>query len=140
MAGAFCIFGVSRSICKKVADKKTPTTVDRRDLSIEEWAEKRDAMAEELFNTATRLVRVSPELDTPHFCRDWLAADPGNVRDAVLMVRGPKRDKEGNPVMKNGAPVETWLNYEDECKRLKIPAAKLVLPKSAAAQPVAEPA
>ena len=68
-------------------------------------------------------MKISPELDTPHFCIDWIAADPSHVRDTVLMVRGPKRDKAGNPVIKNGAPAETWLPYEDECKRLKIPVA-----------------
>lgn len=133
--GAFCIFGISRSICKAKADKQTPTRVREegkpgekareRVLSIEEWAVKRDEMAEQLFTEATRKVRVSPELDAPHFCLSWLQADPKNVREAVLMVRGPKHDKHGNPIKRNGVQVETWLEYAAECERLGIAPVKL---------------
>lgn len=128
--GAFCVYGISRSICRAAAEKKTPTRVREdtapgekeryRDLSPVEWAQHRDAMAEKLFFEATRRVKVSPELDAPQFCRDWLATDPSNVRDTVIMVRGPKRDKSGAEVIKDGAVVETWLEYEAECARLEI--------------------
>lgn len=125
--GAFCIYGISRSICKATAIKKTPTrdSKENRDLSPEEWVTRRDLMAEQLFTEAKRRVKVSPELDSPHFCRDWLAADPSHVRDTVLMVRGPKRDKKGEIVVKGGAPVETWVEYAAECRRQKIEPVKL---------------
>lgn len=125
--GAFCIYGISRSICKATANKKTSfrDSKENRDLTPGEWAARRDAVAEQLFNEATRRVRVSPELDSPHFCRDWLAADPTHVRDTVLMVRGPKRDKKGDIVVKNGVPVETWVEYAAECERQKIEPVKL---------------
>ena len=123
--GAFCVFGISLSVCQAAAAKKTPTFDLEEDRAIGsvEWAARRDALAEQMFNQGGRRVKISPELDAPHFCRDWIAADPAHVRDTVLMVRGPKRDKHGNEVFKNGAPTETWLPYADECKRLGIAAA-----------------
>lgn len=123
--GAFCVFGISRTVCQAAAAKKVATfDIDtKRNLTPTEWAAKRDALANEMFEKGGRRVKISPELDTPHFCRDWIAADPTHVRDTVLMVRGTKRDKDGNEVMKNGAPTETWLPYADECKRRGIPAA-----------------
>jgi len=121
--GAFCVYGISLTVCRAAAAKKTSTQDGSRNLTPSEWATRRDALAAQMFNQGGRRVKISPELDTPHFCIDWIAADPGHVRDTVLMVRGPKRDKNGNPVIKNGAPAETWLPYEDECRRLKIPVA-----------------
>lgn len=84
---------------------------------------KRDALAEQMFKDATRRAKVSPELDTPQFCADWLAISPGEVREAVIMVRGPKRDKNGDVVKRGGAVVETWLEYAAECARRNIPVA-----------------
>jgi hypothetical protein len=118
--GAFCVFGISRTVCKNTAARTTPTREGKEPVPIEEWSRRRDALAEKLFAINTRRVKISPELDAPQFCRDWLATDPSNVRDAVLMVRGPKRDKQGNEVKKDGAVVETWLEYEGECARLEI--------------------
>jgi hypothetical protein len=118
--GAFCVFGISRTVCKASAARKVPTHEGRRSLTIEEWTEKRDALAAQMYADATRRVKISPELDAPHFCRDWLLTDPGHVRDTVLMVRGPKRDKNGDVILKNGAEVETWLEYSAECARLGI--------------------
>lgn len=118
--GAFCIFGISRTVCKNTAARKTPTQIKGVGIPLEVWAANRDALADQLFTDSKKRVKVSPELDAPQFCYDWVAADPSNVRDTVLMVRGPKRDKLGNEVKKDGAVVETWLEYEGECARLKI--------------------
>lgn len=120
--GAFCVFGVSRSACLTSAQRRTPERDPKtlRAYSIGEWALLRDAMAEKLFNETTRLTKISPELDAPQFCRDWLAIDPDNVRGAIIMVRGPKMDKNGNPVKRNGVVVEIWLEYEAECARRNI--------------------
>lgn len=76
-----------------------------------------------MFKEATRRVKVSPELDTPQFCLDWLAVSPGEVREPVIMVRGPKLDKHGNLIKRAGVVVETWLEYVAECSRRNIPAA-----------------
>jgi hypothetical protein len=118
--GAFCVFGISRTVCKAAAARKTPTQEKGVGISPEEWGARRDALTEQLFVESTRRVKISPELDAPQFCRDWLQADPNHVRDTVLMVRGPKRDKHGNVVKRDGAIVETWLEYEGECARLHL--------------------
>lgn len=120
--GAFCVFGVSHTLCKAAATKKTPSydSKKKRNLSREEWAARRDELAEAMFAEAKRRVKISPELDAPQFCRDWLAVDREHVRDPVVMVRGPKMDKHGNVVKRNGAVVETWLEYASECARLGI--------------------
>lgn len=115
--GAFCIFGISRTVCKAAASRKVPT---HNGMTLEDWTAKRDKLAEQMYVDGTQRVKISPELDAPHFCRDWLLTDPDHVRDTVIMVRGPKRDKNGDVIKKNGAVVETWLEYAAECKRLGI--------------------
>jgi hypothetical protein len=122
--GAFCVYGISHSICKANAAKKVAPyeTVDgeRRYFTPAEWAARRDALADQLFGDGKRPVKVSPEFDAPQFCADWLGTNPAQVRNPVVMVRGIKRDKHGHVVKKNGAEVETWLNYSAECERLGI--------------------
>lgn len=118
--GAFCVFGVSRSVCRKQAEKKVSTVrvIDgkRINLSAPEWGELVAVETERLFAESEKQVRISPELDAPQFCRDWLAAGPGEVRLARIMVRGPKLGKDDKPVIRKGAPVMAWLPYEGrEC-------------------------
>ncbi|MYM31504.1 hypothetical protein GTP58_24525 [Duganella sp. CY15W] len=93
--GAFCVFGVSRAVSKQIAEKKTNEYEGRRALSITEWASRRDAMAAALFESCTKPYRISPELDSPQFCEDWIAVNPNEIKLAKVMVRGPKIDKGG---------------------------------------------
>lgn len=117
--GAFCVFGVSRSVCRKLAEKSVPTFVaatkdgPRRDLPVHEWGALVRAEGDRLFAESEKIVRISPELDAPQFCRDWIAAQPADVRLTKLMCRGEKIDKHGAVVMKLGAPVLTWLPYDE---------------------------
>lgn len=102
--GAFCVFGISKGLCKLKAERKVPTFDKdaKRELSPMEWAVRRDAHAAKLFEEAVRPMRISPEFDAPQFCHDWLAVSPGEVKLARVMVRGPKIDKNGNPVVRGG--------------------------------------
>jgi hypothetical protein len=97
--GAFCVFGISKAACKAAAERALPSyeILDRvrRELTMEEWRVKRDAMAAKLFEEAARPLRISPELDAPQFCYDWMAAGRDEIKLAKVMVRGPKRDKGG---------------------------------------------
>lgn len=114
--GAFCVFGISRSACRKRAESKVPVQIPGgggMTYSVIEWGEKVRAMTEALFAEATRSERVSPELDAPQFCRDWLDAQPAEVRQAVIMCRSQKVDKQGNPVKRNGVPVMTWREFDE---------------------------
>lgn len=114
--GAFCVYGISRGLCKATAAKKTSSwdKEEKRSLSMEEWAARRDTLAAQLFTDGSRRTKVSPEFDAPQFCRDWLAVAPGEVHLPKVMVRGPKVDKNGKPVMRGGAQVLTWLEFEPQ--------------------------
>lgn len=99
--GAYCVFGVSRTISRQLAEKQTPTfeggDLNRRELTMAEWVARRDALATKLFDTTEKPYRISPELDSPQFCADWMAVSPGEIRLAKIMVRGPKLDGGGQP-------------------------------------------
>lgn len=115
--GAFCVFGVSRQVCRKQAERKVPTVKivdgERIGLSAPEWGALVAVETERLFAESERQVRISPELDAPQFCRDWIAAGPNEVRLTRIMVRGPKVGKDNKPVIRKGAPVMTWLPFDD---------------------------
>lgn len=113
--GAFCVFGVSRQVCRKQAEKIVPT-IDketRRALSAADWGTRVIEEANQIFEKSEKLVRISPELDAPQFCRDWIAAQPGEVKLTKLMCRGPKIDKHGATVVRDGVPVFTWLPFDE---------------------------
>lgn len=109
--GAFCVFGVSLTACKAEAHKKQPTKVKGRELTMVEFAAKRDELAITIFEAKKRAVKVSPEFDAPQFCESWLAVDPSHIRLAKIMARGQKIDKKGKVVVRNGVPVITWIEY-----------------------------
>lgn len=69
------------------------------------------AEAERLFEASDKAVRISPEFDAPHFCRDWFEVAPAQVKLACIMVRGPKVDDAGQPVLRKGKPVIGWVPY-----------------------------
>lgn len=115
--GALCVFGVSRSVCLAEATKTVPeyVVVDgaRQYLAFEQWVAKRNAKADALFQTTTKLVKISPEFDAPQFCRDWLAVAPDEVRLTEIRVRGAKTGKDGEHVLRLGKPVITWIAYDE---------------------------
>jgi len=124
MSGAFCVYGISRSLCRKMAAKRVPETyyvTDTADvtkkrlvaLTPPQWGEEVNKEGDKDFETATKRVKISPELDTPQFCRDWITAQPADVKNAVVMARVPKTDKLGAVVMKLGAVVMTWAEYDE---------------------------
>lgn len=117
--GAFCVYGVSLLNCKKVAEKKVSHVIkiDGETIILKpvEWAVRRDEFANQLFDSAERRRQISPEFDSPDFCFDWLKiASKRDIKLAKIMVRGPKVDKNGNPVKKNGHQVMTWLEYSTQ--------------------------
>lgn len=116
--GAFCVFGVSRTVCRKSAEKTVPLSENlpgggTRYLTAVEWGVRVRAEGDRLFNESEKQVRISPELDAPQFCRDWIAAQPDDVRLTKVMCRGEKIDKHGAIVTRLGAPVLTWLPYDE---------------------------
>lgn len=110
------MFGVSRGICKTQAEKKTLTydAKSKRDLTPVEWGERAATLAEQMFNESEKRTKISPEFDAPQFCRDWINVAPGEVRATVIMARGPKVDKHGAKVLRDGVPVMTWVEYGEQ--------------------------
>lgn len=113
--GGFCVYGVSRQHCRKQAEKQVSTTdpKTKRSYTPVEWGELVSDLTEKLFAESSKQVRISPELDAPQFCRDWIAASPGEVKLTRLMYRGEKIDKHGAVVLKDGAAVLAWLPYDE---------------------------
>lgn len=116
--GAFCVFGVSRQVCRKLAEKSVLTFCveagnKKRYFTAPEWGALVQAEADRLFETSVKQVRISPELDAPQFCRDWIAASPVDVKLTRIMYRGEKIDKHGAVVLRDGVPLLTWLPYDE---------------------------
>lgn len=114
--GAFCVFGISRQVLRKSVENKLPTWrfegEKRIELNVREWGELVAAEVERQFAQSEKQVRISPELDAPQFCRDWIAVNPSEVRLTQIMVRGPKIGGDGRPVLRKGAPVMVWQPYD----------------------------
>lgn len=112
--GAFCVFGVSRQVCRKRAERKIPTFCPKleREMSPAEWGMRVAEEGDRVFAESSKQVRIFPEFDAPQFCRDWIAVSPSEVRLTRLMVRGPKTGGDGKPVVRKGVPVLTWLPYD----------------------------
>lgn len=113
---AFCVFGITRAQCKKIADDKVPMRDEnKRPYTQEERAALVEKMAGELFEAGVRTKQISPAFDTPHFAEDWIAIGKkaGEIRDPKIMKRGTKTDKHGNPKVnkKTGAEVISWVPY-----------------------------
>lgn len=114
---SFCVFGVTREQCKKIArDKISQYDKDiERFLTQEEYAARVDAMAKELFEGGARSKQISPAFDAPQFARDWIAVGlkAQAIRTPKIMVLGVKCDKQGAEKMnKKGLPVISWLPYK----------------------------
>jgi len=112
---AFCVFGVSREICRTVAAKKQPVflvdATGRRNLTPQEWGAAVEQAADRIFSEETKVVRISPEFDSPQFCQDWIAVSPDQVKLTQIMVRIPAVDKQGGVKMRKGVPVMAWTPY-----------------------------
>jgi len=113
---AFCVFGVTRAQCKKIADDKVPMRDENRRLyTQDERAALVEKMAAELFESGGRTKQISPAFDAPHFARDWIAIGlkAGEIRNPRIMKRGTKTDKHGNlkTNKKTGLAVISWIPY-----------------------------
>lgn len=113
---AFCVFGVTRSQCKKMAEEKVES-YDRdlqRHLTKEELAVRVEEVAQELFESSARTKQISPAFDAPQFAKDWIAVGlkTKTIRSPKIMTRGKKIDKKGAPKMnKKGEEVIGWIPY-----------------------------
>ncbi len=106
--GGFCVYGISMTACRKKAERITSTAK----LTAPQWGDVVKYEAAHLFDSQEKRERISPEFDAPQFCIDWIASQPGQTRQTLIMYRGQKIDKHGGDVMRNGVPVMTWLEFD----------------------------
>jgi hypothetical protein len=114
---AFCVFGISYAQCKALAEKNVESydAKEKRTLTQEEFAERVEQAAKELFEGGAKLKQISPAFDAPQFCEDWIRVGLKSncIRQPKVMTRGVKIDKHGAPVANKdtGLAVMTWVPY-----------------------------
>lgn len=108
--GGFCVYGVSRTDCRKKAEKSTPA---EDGMTVSEWDSVVRKQAEKLW-ISEKIVRISPEFDAPQFCRDWIAAGRDQVKLTKIMCQQQKKDRHGAISIKGGQPVMTWVEYDEK--------------------------
>ena len=107
--GGFVVYGVSRMACRKKAEAATPVLHQ----TVVEWDTKVRELAEKHFDESDKKVRISPELDRPRFCEDWIADGAGQVKLTQIMCRGERIEKHGAVTIKGGQPVMTWIPFDE---------------------------
>ncbi|MBB2928356.1 hypothetical protein [Paraburkholderia silvatlantica] len=114
---AFCVFALSLPVARERAAKRVDTVdpITRRPYSEEEWRQKVEEAAQVIYAKMTP-VQVSPALDAPQFCEEWieLARKTGHYDAFAIKCRGVARDKKGAPKLSKttGAELITWVAYK----------------------------
>jgi len=107
---AFCVFGMTFDAAIKRAEKK----VRDDNLPMEQWKKKVHELAEQILIEA-KPTQVSPPFDAPQFAKEWIevARKTSRIHAPKVMVRKPKKDKRGNPVISKttGLPALGWEPY-----------------------------
>lgn len=116
---AFCVFGVKHSDCLVQARKTVPSYIshgnrEKTEFPVSQWSIYCDLLADHIFADAERVKQISAPFDAPQFAHDWIAVAKiwGQIRHAKVMVKGQKKDKRGEPMLKKGKPVIGWIAYE----------------------------
>lgn len=107
---AFCVFGMTLDAAIKRAEKK----LAGEKLTMDVWKQKVREAAEQILISA-KPIQVSPPFDAPQFAEEWIAIarKTSRIYGACVMVRKPKHDKKGNPVIgkASGLPLMAWQPY-----------------------------
>lgn len=105
MSGAFAVFGRSRRKCRESAERTLDAKFlkdEKRFQTMAEWLIDVQAKADKSFERKTR-IRISPEFDTPDFCRDWIELAKDEIR--LPEIRHKKVEIIGNKSK------TTWTPY-----------------------------
>jgi len=107
---AFCVFGMTFELAMKRAEKK----VSEVGRSMDQWRTEVRKQAEQILIEASP-TQVSPPFDAPQFAKDWIAVaqQTSRIHAPKVMVRKPKKDKHGNPIISKstGLPALGWEPY-----------------------------
>jgi len=121
----FAVFGNSLFACEKKANKKVEFPLEIRDGngryirmgSGSERKRRRDSIANELFSQE-KIYQISQAFDAPQFAKEWIELGGDKIKNASIKCRVPKVDKLGRAVLRKGAPVLCWRDW-DEVKKEK---------------------
>jgi len=107
---SFCVFGNKHDDYLKKMEKKH---IKRPNESISEFYTRISLIAERDW-LLDKPSQRSPIFDAPQFCDDWMRiASTGKVANMVIMNKGPKLDKNGEPRhnAKTGNAMIGWVQY-----------------------------
>lgn len=124
----FAVFGISHSACLELAKKQIPTSISYKTKSTfkEKPQEKTEILKMDFIASCANLLadhiyiseqakfkQISAALDAPQFCRDFMqvAARMNAARNMKIMVKGDKFDKNGQPIIRKGVRVQTWVEW-----------------------------
>ena len=115
----FCVFGLSFNKCIEKAEKMVPVSIKSNGKSFCIIQSKHSAysilLADKLFkDDEVRLTKISPAFDAPQFAKEWMdiATKTNQARRMKIMVKGKKVDAKGADVIRKGAAVIVWIDYQ----------------------------
>ncbi len=115
----FAVFGMTRAVALRDAQKNTPTTKAHRGsiipLTPAEWAEECENRADRVMN-GKKVKQLSGLFDAPQFARQWIELQhkAGGSRDLHIRFKSVLKDTSGKPLInkKTGAPKIGWTDFD----------------------------
>lgn len=115
----FAVFGMTRAVALKDAQKNTPTTKGVGSSIVQlteaEWLAECNRRAEKMMK-GSKVKQLSALFDAPQFARQWieLQRKAGECRDLHIRFKGVLKDASGKPLInkKTGAPKVGWSDFD----------------------------
>lgn len=115
----FAVFGMTRAVALKDAQKNTPTTKAHHGSIIPmtpaEWAEECENRADRAMR-GSKVKQLSGLFDAPQYAEQWieLQRKSGDCRDLHIRFKSVLKDASGKPLInkKTGAPKVGWADYQ----------------------------
>lgn len=115
----FAVFGMTRAVALKDAQKNTPTSKAHRGsiipMTTAEWAAECESRADRAMS-GSKVKQLSGLFDAPQYAEQWieLQRKAGDCRDLHIRFKSILRDAQGNPVInkKTGAPKVGWSDFQ----------------------------
>lgn len=114
----FAVFGMTRAVALKDAQKNTPTTKAHNgaiiQLTASEWAAECENRADRVM-AGKKVKQLSGMFDAPQYAEQWieLQRKAGNCRDLHIRFKSVLTDAQGKPLInkKTKAPKVGWADY-----------------------------
>lgn len=117
---AFCVFGMTEPLARKVAEKAWQKHVAQMTKEVRNCLQPKDeadwiAVKTEYHLAKAKPVQLSGTFDAPQFAHDYITLAQSSTRTSrlVVMARGEKRDASGAPRISKSTkrPVIGWVPY-----------------------------